>query len=149
MKVRELLLWIVLAVLAVFIWEFSSAPARGARDIAFSDFMARVDSGSITKITLADRLIVATTRANESLVTEAPPDFGSLIPGLIERRVKIDILSGSSSNLTIRAVSVYTSTILPWFTFVLVVIALGRVRALERKLEALGEGGTDRNGRNS
>jgi cell division protease FtsH len=149
MKVRELLLWIVLAVLALLIWEFSNAPARGARDISFSDFMARVDSGSITKVTVADRRVVATTRANESLVTDAPPDFGSLLPTLLERHVQIDIPSGSSSSPAIRAVSVYTSTILPWFTFVLVVIALVRLRALERKLEALGDAGTDRNGRNS
>ena len=149
MKIRELLLWIVLAVLAVFIWEFSSAPARGARDISFTDVMARVDSGSVTKVTIADRRLVATTRANESLATDAPPDTGSLIPRLLDRRVRIDIPSGSSSNATVRMISLYTSTILPWFTFVLVVIALARVRTLERKLEGPAEAGSEGNGRNS
>jgi ATP-dependent Zn protease len=144
MKIRELLLWIVLVVLAVFIWDFASAPARGAHQVILSELMARVDAGSVTKVAIEDRQIIATTKANETLVTEAPADLGGVLPKLIERHVQVEILSGGASrNPTVRVISFYTSTVLPWFTLIMVIAAFGRLRALERKLDPPRDGAPD------
>ena len=146
MRVRELLLWTILAVLAVFIWHFSSASSStGGRDIEFADFMKRVDAGSISQVVITDRHIVAISKTRgERLATDAPEDASALVPKLMNRGIQIDVRAAPPRGGTLVTVlSLYTSLVLPWFTFILILVAFVRLRAIERRIDAL-HGGPDR-----
>ncbi len=147
MRVRELLLWTVLAILAVFIWYFSSASSSsGGHDIAFADFMKRVDAGTISDVVMTgDRHIVATSKTRgERLATDAPADaWANLVPRLVEHGVQVQVKPGGATrgSMLYTVLYLYTSTILPWFTFILILVAFVRLRAIERRIDTLHGGG--------
>ena len=148
MKVRELFLWTVLVVLAgVLVWVVLNRHVGGDR-ATFSDFLQRVDSGGVTNVVITGSTIVATTTSKETVVTELPSGV-NVIPRLMDHHVAIDVKPGSSSSPWVGMLAFYTSTILPWFTLGLVLVALARVRSLEKRLEGFTDRGPGPESRNS
>ncbi len=146
MRPRELLLWTVLAILGVFIWYYSSASSStGGRQIEFADFMKRVDAGAIGQVVISDRHIVATPRGRgERVATNAPEDPSTIVPKLMEHGVHIEVKPASQRGGILTYVFfLYTSSVLPWFTFILILVAFARLRAIERRIDAL-HGASDR-----
>jgi ATP-dependent Zn protease len=138
MKVRELFLWSVLVVLAgVLVWVVSNRPAGADRQVSLTEFMKRVDAGDVAQVVITDRSMVATTKSRETFATDVPPGVGSVIPRLMDRHVAIDVKTGSSHGPWAGVLGFYTSTILPWFTLGLVLVALARVRAIEKRIEVM------------
>lgn len=136
MRIRELFLWTLLVVLAaVLAWVVVNRPSSGEH-VPFGDFLQRVDSGAIVSVLIKDNTIVATTKAKESLETEVPAGV-DVIPRLMDHKVAIDVATGSSHGPWVDMLAFYTSSILPWFALGLVLVALARVRALEKRLEAM------------
>ena len=73
---RNLLLWLVVAVVLAMVFQnFSGGPSAG-RDIAYSEFIEEVRSGNIQKVEIeADRVTTRVTRKNgETFVTFKPED---------------------------------------------------------------------------
>ncbi len=146
MRPREVFLWTVLAVLAVFIWYFSTtSSSTGGREIEFADFMKQVDAGAISQVVISDRHIVATPRGRgERVSTDSPEDSSTLVPKLMNRGIQIDVRPAAPrGGMLGHVLTVYTSTVLPWFTFILIVVAFMRLRAIERRIDAL-HGASDR-----
>jgi cell division protease FtsH len=139
MKIREALLWFVLVALVVVLAWMISGPGRQAASgprVDFSEFMSRVDAGRVASVRIQDQDIVATSKTNETFVTLAPRDSSAFLPKLVERGVQVSIVS-SSHGATMQLFLLYTSTVLPWFTLLLVVLAWLRLRALEKTIAAL------------
>jgi cell division protease FtsH len=73
---RNLLLWLVVAVVLAMVFQnFSGGPSAG-RDVAYSDFIEEVRGGNIQKVEIeADRVTTRVTRKNgETFVTFKPED---------------------------------------------------------------------------
>ncbi len=142
MRPRELFLWTVLVVLAgVVIWVASHRTISSERVVPIAEFTQRVKSGAVTGVTVTDRQIVATTKKNDTFAVDKPDDPQSLIRDLVARGITVRFAPRSDENPVVAALGFYTSTILPWFTFALVLVAFVRVRAIERRLEAFAERG--------
>ncbi len=142
MRPRELFLWSVLVVLAgVLIWLASNRTVSTERVLSAADFMKQVNSGVVARVTVTDQQVIATTRTNQTFATEKPSDADSLIRDLVTRRINVTFAPRSDRSPVILALGFYTSTILPWFTFALVLVAFGRVRAIEKRIEALTDRG--------
>jgi len=136
MRIRELFLWTLLVVLAAVLgWVLVNRQGSGDQ-VPFNEFLQRVDSGAVSHVVITGSTIVATMKTKESLETELPSGV-DVIPRLLDHKVAVDVKPGSSHGPWVGILAFYTSTILPWFTLGLVLVALARVRALEKRLEAL------------
>ncbi len=56
---KRVLFWMVLVVVGVLVWKFSTTFQTHERPVAFSDFMADVDSGKVEQVTIAGHEIAA------------------------------------------------------------------------------------------
>ena len=67
--------------------------------IAFSEFLQRVESGGITRVTFGERVLQITFRDNSTATTVAPPDFlsanATFVTDLMKRQVTVDVLPPS------------------------------------------------------
>jgi len=100
------LFWLVLAIVAVVVWNFQTAFAPRDRAVSFSEFMSWVDSGQVAEVTIAGNEVTGTTKANETFRTYAPNQFEGLANKLIERSVVI--------NAKDAAVSPWASILYSW-----------------------------------
>ncbi|MCU0251899.1 MAG: ATP-dependent zinc metalloprotease FtsH [Vicinamibacterales bacterium] len=86
---RGLMFWLVLAIVAVVVWNFQTAFAPRDRAVSFSEFMSWVDSGQVAEVTIAGNEVTGTTKANETFRTYAPAQYDGLANKLVERSVVI------------------------------------------------------------
>ena len=87
--VRSLLFWLVLVVVGVLVWNFSTTFQARDKTVTFSDFMSWVDSGQVAEVTITGNEISGTTKASEPFRTYAPPQYEGLANKLVERNVAI------------------------------------------------------------
>ncbi len=86
---KSLLFWLVLVIVGVLVWNFSTTFQSRDRAVSFSDFMSWVDSGQVAQVTITGNEISGTTKANETFRTYAPAQYEGLANKLIERSVTI------------------------------------------------------------
>jgi cell division protease FtsH len=80
----------VLVVVGVLVWNFSTTFQVRERAVSFSDFMDWVESGQVTKVTITGNEITGTTKADEAFRTYAPAQYEGLANKLTERRIAIE-----------------------------------------------------------
>jgi ATP-dependent Zn protease len=142
MTIREALLWFVMVALVVVLAWVLVGPGRqqaasGPR-VDFSEFMARVDAGKVASVRVVDQGdLVATSKTGETFVTQAPRDSNALMTKLLEHGVQVAIVGPTQHAPAVQLLLFYSSTVLPWFTLLLVALVWLRVRALEKKVASL------------
>jgi cell division protease FtsH len=94
---RSLLFWMVLVVVGVLVWNFSTTFQPRERAVGFSDFMDWVESGQVTEVTIAGNELTGTTKADETFRTYAPTQYDGLANKLHERKVKINAKAETAS----------------------------------------------------
>jgi cell division protease FtsH len=87
--VKSLLFWVVLAVLAVLIWNFSTKFQQHERTVTFSEFMSWADSGTVARVTITGQEITGVTKASDTFHTYAPNQYDGLVNKLIDRGVQV------------------------------------------------------------
>jgi cell division protease FtsH len=91
----------VLVVVGVWVWTFSTTIQTHERPVAFSDFMADVDAGKVEQVTIAGHAIAGIYRAdNEKFRTYAPSQYDGLAKKLIERGILVTATEPTQSALT-------------------------------------------------
>ena len=68
------------------------------RQLAFSEFIQRVESGGVTAVTFGERDILVTFRDGATATTVAPPEFSrnsSFITDLVRREVRVEVTPAS------------------------------------------------------
>ena len=94
---RNLLFWLVLAVVVVVVWNFQTTFSPRDRSVPFTEFMTWVDSGQVAAVTVAGNEITGTTKTNEAFRTYAPSQYEGLANKLVERNVAITAKAESVS----------------------------------------------------
>jgi cell division protease FtsH len=94
---KSLLFWMVLVVVGVLIWNFSTTFQTRDRTITFSDFVRQLDEGQIQKVTLTGNDILGTTKSGERFRTYAPPQYEGLGNKLLERNVEVSAKEPATS----------------------------------------------------
>jgi cell division protease FtsH len=76
---KNLALWVIIAILLVALFNLFQSPSgrSGQSTLAFSDFLAEVDSGQISEVTIQGNTLTAQTRDNRT-VSVYTPDYPSL-----------------------------------------------------------------------
>jgi cell division protease FtsH len=81
----------VLVVVAVAVWNFSTRFQTRERSVPFSDFMADVESGKVDKVTITGQEVTGIYRAGgEAFHTYAPAQYDGLANKLIERGISVN-----------------------------------------------------------
>ena len=96
---KNLLFWMILVVIGVVIWNFSSQFGPRDKTIMFSEFMNLVDTGQVATVTITGNEIRGTTKVNENFRTYSP-SYDNLVPRLLEKAVSIDVKPETTSPLT-------------------------------------------------
>ncbi len=87
---RNLVLWVIIALLLVAVFNLFQAPGSGGPDnkLAFSDFIADVDRGQVADVTIQGREITGHYSDGRTFSTYAPDD-PKLVDRLTTKNVKI------------------------------------------------------------
>ncbi len=94
---RNLLFWIVLVVVGVLIWNFSTNFQTRDRSVTFSEFLSWVDAGQVERVVITGNEILGTSKAGEKFQTYAPLQYEGLGNRLVERNVAITAAAPASS----------------------------------------------------
>ncbi|CAN5402571.1 ATP-dependent zinc metalloprotease FtsH [soil metagenome] len=115
---KSLLFWMVLVVLAVLIWQFSTSLQNKENDIDFSVFMRHVENKEVRAVTMKGSEITGTltgtsSPANEKFRTHAPVSYD----GLANRLDSMGVLIKAEPD----AASPWTGMLLWWAPLLLMV----------------------------
>ncbi|HEY3384814.1 MAG TPA: ATP-dependent zinc metalloprotease FtsH [Vicinamibacterales bacterium] len=95
---KSLLFWMVLVVVGVLIWNFSTNFQQRDSVIAFSEFMQRVDGGQVASVTITGNEVTGVAKtANETFRTYAPAQYEGLANRLLDKGVAITAKEPSTS----------------------------------------------------
>jgi cell division protease FtsH len=86
---KSLLFWMVLVVVGVGIWNFSTKLQKSDRTISFSEFMSWADGGTIAHVDITGQDIAGQTKGGEPFRTYAPSQYDGLVNKLIDRGVVV------------------------------------------------------------
>ena len=92
--------WMVLVVVGIVVWNFSSRLQTSAQALSFSEFMTSVEAGQIARVTISGNEITGATRTNENFRTYAPVQYEGLANTLIERDVIVSAREAAASPWT-------------------------------------------------
>ena len=94
---KSLMFWMVLVVLGVVIWNFSTRFQRPDQPIKFSDFMSRADAGTIASVDITGQEIQGRSKNGEPFHTYAPEQYEGLVNKLIDRGVMVNAKEPTAS----------------------------------------------------
>ncbi len=94
---RSFVFWMVLVVVVVLIWNFSTRFQAGDNAMPFSEFIRQVDSGQVDSVTLTGNEVTGTTATGETFRTFAPPQYEGLVNKLVERDVAVTATEAAGS----------------------------------------------------
>ena len=86
---KSLLFWMVLVVIGVLVWNFSTRFQRSDQAISFSTFMTQVVAGQVSSVTITGNEISGVLKTNDSFRTHAPTQFEGLANKLIDGGVVV------------------------------------------------------------
>ena len=87
----------VLVVVVVLIWNFSTDFQTRDESVSFSEFIRMVDSGQVESVTLAGNEVSGSTTSGESFRSYAPPQYEGLVNRLVERDVAVSAREAAGS----------------------------------------------------
>ena len=83
---KSLLFWMVLVVVGVLVWNFSTRFQTRDQAISFSKFMTQVETGQVSSVTITGNEISGTLKTNDTFRTHAPTQYEGLANRLIDKR---------------------------------------------------------------
>ena len=86
---KNLLLWIVIAIVLVSVFNNFSPPRASAKNIEYSEFVRNVKDGQVAKVLIEGRSIHGRTTSNENFTTYSPGD-PKLVDDLLNAGVTIE-----------------------------------------------------------
>ncbi len=113
---RNLVLWVIILVLIVALFNLFQAPTSisQSREISFTEFMASVEGNEVNSVTIQGNNITGKTRDGTPFKTYAPED-PSLVPSLRSNGVDIKAVPRSDGETTL------WSILISWFPMLLLI----------------------------
>jgi cell division protease FtsH len=95
---KSLLFWMVLVVVGVLLWQFSTNYQQHDSVISFSEFMEKVNGGQVASVTITGNEVTGVYKAaNETFRTYAPAQYDGLANKLIDKGVQVTAKEPSAS----------------------------------------------------
>jgi cell division protease FtsH len=87
----------VLVVVGVLVWNFSTKFQASQKPLSFSEFMTSVDGGQVARVTITGNEITGVNKAGENFRTYAPQQYEGLVNRLIDRSVVVSAREPTTS----------------------------------------------------
>jgi len=97
---RSLVFWMVMAVIAVMVWNLSSHFQTNPQPMSFSDFLQAVEDQRIADATMTGDEIEGTTTNGEPFRTYAHEQYDGLVNQMIAKGVKVNVRPNADSPWT-------------------------------------------------
>lgn len=110
---RNLMLWAIIVLAMVMLFNMFQQPQMNAHRIPFSDFLNQIEDGQIVAVTMQGHNLTGKTADNKSVQTYAPDDAG-LVNKLIEKKVEIKAEPPEESPW-------YMTLLVSWFPMLLLI----------------------------
>lgn len=110
---KNIVLWLVISLLFVFLYHLFNQPESARKDIIFSDFVNYAEKGQVVEVTIQGDGITGKLRDGKGFKTYAPKDAG-IIPLLKEKGVRIAARSAEESPW-------YMTILISWFPMLLLI----------------------------
>jgi len=111
-RVKNLLFWVVVGLFMILLFNlFSVTPQVQEEEVIFSEFMAKLDNGEVTKVTIKANHISAILK-NETRIKAYMAEYPDLVKVLRERHVQIEVKPPDESPW-------YITFLVTWGPFVL------------------------------
>ncbi len=94
---KSLMFWMVLVVVGVLVWNFSTRFQTRDNPVSFSDFMTRVESGQVSNVVITGNEITGTFKTNDTFRTHAPSQYEGLANRLIDKGVVVQAKDPTTS----------------------------------------------------
>ena len=88
---RNLAIWVVIGLLLMALFNLFQNPGQGRRgnEISYSEFLAGVEAGNVSEVTIAKHRISGVYRDKGSTFTTIAPEDPNLVERLSKKGVKI------------------------------------------------------------
>jgi cell division protease FtsH len=86
---KSLLFWVVLVVVGVLIWNFSTKFQHNEKTISFSEFIASADQGAIRSVVITGQDVTGNLKSGDPFNTHVPTQYEGLANKLIDRGVQV------------------------------------------------------------
>jgi cell division protease FtsH len=94
---KSLLFWMVLVVVGVLIWNFSTSFNQRDSVMTFTEFMQKVDSGQVASVTITGNEVTGVTKDSAAFRTYVPSQYEGFANKLIEKGVLVTAKEPSNS----------------------------------------------------
>ena len=88
-SLKSIAFWVVLVVVGVLIWNFSTKFQGQQRTVSFSEFISWVDQGNVASVEITGQEIAGHTKVNEAFHAYAPSQYDGLVNKLIDHNVQV------------------------------------------------------------
>lgn len=110
---RNLMLWALIVLAMVMLFNMFQQPQSSAARIPFTEFMQKVEDGQILSVTMQGQSLTGTTSDNHKIQTFAPRD-ANLVSQLMEKKVEIKVDPPEESPW-------YMTMLVSWFPMLLLI----------------------------
>ena len=110
---KNLLLWLVIAIVLMSVFNNFGPPQQSADIMAYSDFIAEVKSGQVSQVTIQERTILGQKVGGERFTTYAPDD-PRMIDDLLANNVRVVAKPREEQSLL-------TQIFISWFPMLLLI----------------------------
>jgi len=110
---KTILPWAILALAIILVYQQSSHPPKQQEVLKFSDFLARLEKGDVSEVTIQGQEIMGSFKGGKEFKTYTPED-PALVRELITKGISITAKPENQEPL-------WKSVLLSWFPFVLII----------------------------
>jgi cell division protease FtsH len=128
---KNLLLWLIIAIILIAVFSNFGPRQPGAQQLTYSAFLKSVDKGEIASAQISDRIITATTKDNQQVTTYIPMEDQFLLSELIKKGVNVTGKPPEQQGLLMRI-------FISWFPMILLI---GIWIFFMRQMQGGGRGG--------
>ncbi|RUO47766.1 ATP-dependent zinc metalloprotease FtsH [Pseudidiomarina aquimaris] len=111
---KNLILWLVIAVVLMTVFNSFSPGANNGSQVAYSQFISQVNNGGVRKVDIDGRMITAQSRTGDTFTTVMPVSDPDLLNDLLENNVEV---VGKPPEEP----SILTSIFISWFPMLLLI----------------------------
>ncbi|RUO59426.1 ATP-dependent zinc metalloprotease FtsH [Pseudidiomarina insulisalsae] len=111
---KNLILWLVIAVVLMTVFNSFSPGANNGSQVAYSEFISQVNNGGVRKVDIDGRMITAQSRTGDTFTTVMPVQDPDLLNDLLEHNVEV---VGKPPEEP----SILTSIFISWFPMLLLI----------------------------
>ncbi|MDA8090579.1 MAG: ATP-dependent zinc metalloprotease FtsH [Nitrospiraceae bacterium] len=87
---KGLIVWLLIGVLMILLFNLLNTPKTQSESIVFSDFMQKVQTGDVAEVVIKENSITGKLKDGKDFKTYAPPQYGKLVDTLEAKNVKIE-----------------------------------------------------------